>query len=132
MFTVDVKQQHNNNNKNNWKFEILKRILTINLVLTPTPNVIRSFSLRRVSNVCKQLTSLLASCLSCLSPWARQNFPAPLKIEKKLCLIAKKMFECVCCDNSCSPFHFGREYWHWQRNTSFNGRLSKLHKMVIN
>ena len=36
---------------------------------------------------CKQLTSLVVSRVSCLSPWARQNFPAPQKIEKKLCLI---------------------------------------------
>ena len=51
------------------------------------------FLLRRVSNVCKQLPSLLVSRVSCLSPWARQNFPAALKIEKKLCLIGKKILK---------------------------------------
>ena len=30
------------------------------------------FSLRRVKNVCKQLTSLLVSRVSCFKPWARQ------------------------------------------------------------
>ena len=30
------------------------------------------------------LTSLLTSRVSCPSPWARQNFPAPLKIEQAL------------------------------------------------
>ena len=33
--------------------------------------------------------SLLMSGVSCLSPWARQDFPASLNIEK-LCLIGKK------------------------------------------
>ena len=33
--------------------------------------------------------SLLTSRVSCLSPWARHNFPAPLKIEQTLCLIGK-------------------------------------------
>ena len=47
--------------------------------MTATPNVIRSFSIRRVSVVCKQLASLSSSRANCLSPWARQNFPAPLK-----------------------------------------------------
>ena len=28
--------------------------------------------------------SLLVFCVSCLCPWARQNFPAPLKIEQTL------------------------------------------------
>ena len=42
------------------------------------------FLLLRVSVICKQLTSLLVACVSCLSPWARQNFPAPLKIEQTL------------------------------------------------
>ena len=35
------------------------------------------------------LTSYLTSRVSCLSQRARQNFPAPLKIET-LCLIGKK------------------------------------------
>ena len=43
-----------------------------------------SFSIRRVSDVCKQLTSLLVSRVSYLSPWTRQNFPAQLKIELTL------------------------------------------------
>ena len=30
------------------------------------------------------LTSLLKSCVSCLSPWAKQNFPAPPNIEQTL------------------------------------------------
>ena len=30
------------------------------------------------------LTSCLTSRVSCFSPWARQNFPAPLKIEQTL------------------------------------------------
>ena len=34
--------------------------------------------------------SLLRSHVSCLSQWARQNFPERLKIEKKLCLVSKK------------------------------------------
>ena len=38
----------------------------------------------RVSNVCKQLMSLLVSRVSCLSSWASQNFPAPLKKEQTL------------------------------------------------
>ena len=42
------------------------------------------FSVWHVSVICKQLMSLLASCVSCLSPWARQNFPAPLRIEQTL------------------------------------------------
>ena len=33
---------------------------------------------------CKQLTSVLASLVSFLSPWVRQNFPPPLKIEQTL------------------------------------------------
>ena len=37
------------------------------------------FSLRSVSVVYKERSSLLASRVSCLSLWARQNFPAPLK-----------------------------------------------------
>ena len=53
-----------------------------------TAIAIRSFSLRRAGVVCKQLTSHLASRVSCLSPWVRQNFQAPLKIE--LCPIGKK------------------------------------------
>ena len=47
--------------------------------------------LRRVKDVPKHLTSLLKSRVSCLSPWARQNFPAPLKIEQTLSrLVGKK------------------------------------------
>ena len=55
-------------------------------VWRPTLNVIWSFSLRRVSVVCKQLTSLLhvASRVSYLSSWTRQNFPSPLKSEQTL------------------------------------------------
>ena len=34
------------------------------------------------------LTSILTSRVNCLSPWGRQNFPAPLKIEQ--ILIGKK------------------------------------------
>ena len=34
------------------------------------------------------LTSLLMSRVSCLSPWARQNFPAPLKTEEILSSIS--------------------------------------------
>ena len=30
------------------------------------------------------MTSHLTSRVSCLSPWARQNFPAPLKLEQTL------------------------------------------------
>ena len=33
---------------------------------------------------CKQLKSFLTSRVSCLSPWTRQNFPAPLKVEQTL------------------------------------------------
>ena len=60
------------------------RIFTIYVEWRPTPNVIRSFSVRRVSVVCKQLTSILVSRVSCLSPWIKQNFPALLKIEQTL------------------------------------------------
>ena len=42
------------------------------------------FSSRRIRNVCKQLTSHIVSRVSCLSPWARQNFTAPLKLEQTL------------------------------------------------
>ena len=38
-----------------------KKIFTINVVWRPTPNIIWRSSLWRVSNVCKQLTSLLVS-----------------------------------------------------------------------
>ena len=38
------------------------------------------------------MTSFLKSHVSCLSPWARQNFPAPLKIELALCS-RKERFE---------------------------------------
>ena len=64
--------------------EALKRMFTIYVVWRPSPNVIRPFSLRRVKNVCKQLTSFLVSRVSCLSPWARQKFSALLKIERTL------------------------------------------------
>ena len=53
------------------RFISLIFFLTIYSVWRPTPNVIWSFSLRRVSVVYKQLTSLLVSRASCLSPWAR-------------------------------------------------------------
>ena len=61
-------------------------IFTIVYVYQPAPNVSRSFSLRRVSDVRKQrkLTSLLVCRVSCCSPWARHTFPAPLKIEQTL------------------------------------------------
>ena len=58
------------------KNEIFKRIFTMNVVWWPTSNVSQSFSIRRVSNVCKHLTSLLESRVSCLSP-KRQHFPGP-------------------------------------------------------
>ena len=35
------------------------------------------------------LASLLTSRVSCFGPWARENFPAPLK-QNNLCLIGKK------------------------------------------
>ena len=47
-----------------------------------TPNASQSFVVRRVSDVCKQLTSLLVPRVSCLSLWASLNFPAVLKIEQ--------------------------------------------------
>ena len=62
------------------------------MVRRPTPNVIRRFSLRLEKNVCKQLTSLLVSRVSCLSPWPRQNFPAALKIEQTLSLVKKLLY----------------------------------------
>ena len=39
---------------------------------------------KRLCDVCKQLMSLLVSSVSCLSPWARQYFPAPLKTEETM------------------------------------------------
>ena len=67
-------------------------IFTIKVVSQPTLKVIYSFSLLGLNDICKQqLTSLLVSCVSCLSQWARRNFPALLKKKKnKLCLIGKK------------------------------------------
>ena len=41
-----------------------------------TQNVIRRFALRCISDVCKHLTSLVVSRVSCPSPWARQNISA--------------------------------------------------------
>ena len=35
-----------------------------------------------VNNVCKQLKSRIVSRVSCLGPWGRQSFPAPLKVEQ--------------------------------------------------
>ena len=68
-----------------WKKQSFKKNMFIynNIVGRPTPNVIRHFSLRR-EHVCEQLISLSVSCFSYLSPWARQNFSAPLKIEQTL------------------------------------------------
>ena len=42
-------------------FLLLSLIFTINVAWWPAPNVIRTFSLWRVSDVCKKLTSLLAN-----------------------------------------------------------------------
>ena len=59
-------------------------IISINVIRQLTPNVIRRFSLQCTGIICEQLKSLLVSCVNCLSPWARQNFPVPLKIELTL------------------------------------------------
>ena len=63
------------------------------------PNVIRCFFRggTKVTSLLKfrVLTSCLTSRVSCLSPWARQNFPAPQKTEKKPCLIGKKCIDVI-------------------------------------
>ena len=64
--------------------------------VTPNPNVIQSFSLRRESNICKQSTSLLVSRVSCLSPGARENFPAPLKIGQMVSRRLENDLQCLC------------------------------------
>ena len=68
---------------NYWKKRSFKKNMYIynNIVGRPTLNVIWRFSLRR-EHVCEQLISLSVSCFSYLSPWARQNFSAPPKIEQ--------------------------------------------------
>ena len=42
------------------------------------------FLLWPVSDACKLLMSFKVSGVSCLSPWIKQNFPAPLKVEQTL------------------------------------------------
>ena len=66
------------------KIKALKRIFTITSYGGQLQMFFRVVLLGQVKNVCKQLTSLLVSCMSCLSPWARHNFPALLKIEQTL------------------------------------------------
>ena len=46
--------------------------------------IIGGFSLRRVSDISNQMTSLYVPRVSWLSLWARQNFQVPLKIEPTL------------------------------------------------
>ena len=70
-------------------FLLFPLFFTINDVWLPTPNVICSFSLLCVSNVCKQLASLLVSRVTCLIPWAKQIFSVQLK-QNKLCFVDKK------------------------------------------
>ena len=67
-----------------WKTRRIWKNIYNKVVWRPTPNVILRFSLLCVKNACMQMTSLLVSHVSCLSPWARQNFPAPLKIEQTM------------------------------------------------
>ena len=47
--------------------------------MRPTIKVIRRFSLRRVKNVCKQLTSIQVSRVSCLSPMGKTEFSSTAK-----------------------------------------------------
>ena len=75
------------------KIDILKRRFTI---MWYDDQLLMSFghgfSLQSVKHVCKQLTSLLVSRVSCLSPTVRQSFSASLKIEQTLSHRSEKIF----------------------------------------
>ena len=64
------------------KNEVLKGIFAINVMAKSERH--SEFFVRRGSNACKQLTSLIVPRVSCLRPWERQNFPEPLKLEQTL------------------------------------------------
>ena len=68
-----------------WKNCSIKNIFNVSLIflqLTLYDGQLKTtfgFFCYSLKDICKQMTSFLESCVSCLSPWARQGIPASKK-----------------------------------------------------